>query len=553
LPATYRYFFRPRLHNPFQTKQQTMPKRDRSNPEDEDDEGPIDAKRVDAKPDGKDSSESDSDSESDMEVIDMEDSCGVQFVAWLEEGATCLSIGEIHFSSADQTEIGGNDGDGDEKEKDNHNEKDNQKDTDPNAYCVVCQLHLLPPETDAEEDEKDEEAPLVYTFDGGFPFKVLPVAACVPVHLDPVLSDAEADVMVEKEVENEDNGNGDGDASLSMIFRTFALEAAVHQGILEELNSSSNSNSNSNNNNNNKDDDGKEHDDDPYEKVSPDWKFTSPATDQQVVDGVRAWCKAGEDKTGWDLSKIPKTCHTTREVLVGNGGKDENEDEDHKDDDDGNVLLRLYRDLCARKSAVDADREAIEDRFEWRTSLCTYFAWAVPNAKAIRTLVDLKQPILEVGAGTGYWAWLLSQKGVDTAAYDLADSQGGQKHRFRHSIVKDGSVEQVSAPEHSNRILLVCWPDIVGDSAQDDADRGSFGTETLKTYQGDTVVHIGELESTGVAAAANGWGNPFPPGGSSTSAAFQKELVECFELKETVHLPNWPPYNSHMTVWVRKK
>eukprot|EP00537_Pseudo-nitzschia_pungens_P004227 CAMPEP_0172357176 /NCGR_PEP_ID=MMETSP1060-20121228/1556_1 /TAXON_ID=37318 /ORGANISM="Pseudo-nitzschia pungens, Strain cf. cingulata" /LENGTH=426 /DNA_ID=CAMNT_0013077715 /DNA_START=413 /DNA_END=1690 /DNA_ORIENTATION=+ len=265
-------------------------------------------------------------------------------------------------------------------------------------------------------------------------------------------------------------------------------------------NSSSNSNSNSNNNNNNKDDDGKEHDDDPYEKVSPDWKFTSPATDQQVVDGVRAWCKAGEDKTGWDLSKIPKTCHTTREVLVGNGGKDENEDEDHKDDDDGNVLLRLYRDLCARKSAVDADREAIEDRFEWRTSLCTYFAWAVPNAKAIRTLVDLKQPILEVGAGTGYWAWLLSQKGVDTAAYDLADSQGGQKHRFRHSIVKDGSVEQVSAPEHSNRILLVCWPDIVGDSAQDDADRGSFGTETLKTYQGDTVVHIGELESTGVAA-----------------------------------------------------
>eukprot|EP00534_Pseudo-nitzschia_fraudulenta_P020126 CAMPEP_0201280750 /NCGR_PEP_ID=MMETSP0853-20130426/61351_1 /ASSEMBLY_ACC=CAM_ASM_000640 /TAXON_ID=183588 /ORGANISM="Pseudo-nitzschia fraudulenta, Strain WWA7" /LENGTH=124 /DNA_ID=CAMNT_0047589189 /DNA_START=539 /DNA_END=909 /DNA_ORIENTATION=+ len=54
------------------------------------------------------------------------------FVAWLEDGATSLSVGELHFSKTEHT--GSPDA--------------------PNSYCVVYELNLLPP----PETEEDEES-----------------------------------------------------------------------------------------------------------------------------------------------------------------------------------------------------------------------------------------------------------------------------------------------------------------------------------------------------------------------------------------------------------
>jgi hypothetical protein len=301
------------------------------------------------------------------------------------------------------------------------------------------------------------------------------------------------------------------------------LQANIHQSLLEDILGSIS--------------DGK------YTTVSPHWRIPVPACEKAVLDGLTAWWKAGEDKAGWDLSRIPKDDSATCETISGFGSSS---------DDNNNTLLDLYTDLCAFKPLThDDDRDTIEERFEWRTCLCTYFAWAVPNDAAVNVLKQLGKPILEVGAGTGYWAWLLSLEGVDIVAYDAPDSHDGHKHRFRHGMVRDGGVEQAASEEHGGRALMLCWPDIVGDSAADDADRGTFGVDTLRAYSGDTVVYVGEL-GPGVTRAAEGWGDPFPPGGSSASAAFQEELRATYALQKRVKLPNWPPYNSHLTVWKRK-
>jgi hypothetical protein len=217
-----------------------------------------------------------------------------------------------------------------------------------------------------------------------------------------------------------------------------------------------------------------------------------------------------------------------------------------------NPLLALFRATAAYAPLARAAKaSAIEARFDWRTSLCAYFAWAVPTDAALDALLALG-PLLEMGAGTGYWASLLTARGADVAAYDAAGSHGGQGFRFRAATVADGGPEVVALPQHARRALLLCWPDIVGDSAADDADRGDFGCACLEAFRGDTVAHIGEL-GPAVARAKRGYGDVFPPGGSSSSAALQAALRREFECATTVKLPNWPPYNSHLTIWRRKR
>ena len=425
-------------------------------------------------------------------------SCPFAFVAWLEDSkgdnkSHILSVGELHFSSAEHIE----DYCADDEE------------VSDNAYCVVCQLKLLP----NDGDDEDEETPLVYTFKDSFPFRVIKSSSCivgiplVPIAADGTICDDDAEMISEEE-----------------RYFDYLMDNELRSSLLEELLSSQ-----SNNN------------------VSPNWKVSIPNNDQLVIDGVNAWWKAGEQKTGWDLSKVLKEDYTTLQTIHAEEGK--------KEGSDDNVLMSLYKDLCAFQPlhiTNNLTRETIEERFEWRTCLCTYFAWAVPNETAIQAIASLNQPILEIGAGTGYWAWLLTQRNVDIAAYDLVDSHAGEKHRYRHGLVQDGSVEQVSCEDHAGRTLMLCWPDIVGDEASTDADRGSFGADTLKAYKGNTVIHVGELGPS-VVRAAKGWGDPFPPGGSSSSAAFQEELHSHFVLETRVLLPNWPPYNSHLTIWRRKK
>ena len=441
------------------------------------------------------------------------------FVAWLEEDPkvgdnkshnVVLSVGELHFSSAEHSI---------ENCCDNIDGEDN---SDNNAYCVVSQLKLV---TNDDGEDEDDETPLVYTFKDSFPFRVIKSSSCIAgVPLMPIAADGTTVCDDLEMIISEDEED----------YFNYSMDSELRSELVEELLSSSQqSNSNVN------------------VVSSPNWKVSIPnANDQLVIDGVNAWWKAGEQKTGWDLAKVSKDDYTTLQTIHAEEGKKEGSSSDD------NILMSLYKDLCALFQPLhitnNLTRDTIEERFEWRTYLCTNFAWAVPNEAAIQAIASLNQPILEIGAGTGYWAWLLTQRNVDIAAYDLVDSHDGEKHRFRHGLVQDGGVEQVSCEDHAGRTLMLCWPDIVGDEASTDADRGSFGVDTLKAYKGGTVIYVGELGPS-VVRAAKGWGDPFPPGGSSSSAAFQEELHSQFVLETRVLLPNWPPYNSHLTIWRRKK
>lgn len=124
--------------------------------------------------------------------------------------------------------------------------------------------------------------------------------------------------------------------------------------------------------------------------------------------------------------------------------------------------------------------------FSRRDALCRKYAWAIPSPEALDRIAALG-PIVEIGAGTGYWAYLLGEMGVDVLAYDINPPGPGSSNHYHKGVdpwteVLQGGPEQ--AIYHPERTLLLCWPPYETPMAY----------EALRAYRGNTVVYIGEGE-----------------------------------------------------------
>jgi hypothetical protein len=182
-----------------------------------------------------------------------------------------------------------------------------------------------------------------------------------------------------------------------------------------------------------------------------------------------------------------------------------------------NPHLDLFRALTASPSAL-------LDLGERRRELASLFSWAVPTDAALE-LLSKHAPLVECGAGMGYWLALLRARGVDAIGYDR--SRPGRKNAFhRHSrrpwteIERESSVK--AAKRHGDRALVLCWPPY-------DDDAASY--EVLRAYRGDVVIHIGE--------------------GATGSVRFHRELALNWTLVEELELPHWPRVQDRLKVYRR--
>jgi hypothetical protein len=163
---------------------------------------------------------------------------------------------------------------------------------------------------------------------------------------------------------------------------------------------------------------------------------------------------------------------------------------------------------------------------EWhyaeRRILIARFAWAIPNEKALETIAR-HAPILELGAGSGYWAFLLHQMGVDILAYDKKPvGARGERHKRGWGPVLRGTANK--AKEHPDRSLFLCWPPY----------NTPFAYDALCQHRGQTVIYVGEGR-----------------GGCTADDAFHDELLKNWEEVETVDLPQWPGIHDYLSVWRR--
>jgi hypothetical protein len=114
------------------------------------------------------------------------------------------------------------------------------------------------------------------------------------------------------------------------------------------------------------------------------------------------------------------------------------------------------------------------------------YCWTIPDPDTVAFVAEhahgaLVDPI----AGTGYWAYLLGQLGVDVVCYDLnpgapLTTNGWHGDDLYAEIFAKDCAE--AAALHPDRTLLLSWPP----HGQD------VGTRTLLAYRGNRVIYVGE-------------------------------------------------------------
>ncbi|CAN5475372.1 hypothetical protein BH10ACT3_BH10ACT3_09160 [soil metagenome] len=201
--------------------------------------------------------------------------------------------------------------------------------------------------------------------------------------------------------------------------------------------------------------------------------------------------------------------------------------------------------LTAWADAVDAPDEA--DR---RERAIADFAFAVPDDKSLERVAEAPNGVVELGAGTGYWARLLSERGVDVLAFDVAPPPSPDNPWFASSIpwfdVRVGDQSVLDA--HPHRTLLLVWPtrneDWPGDAVERFAAAG--GTHLLHVgegpggHTGDDRFHalVGSLDRC--------WSCAY----GVTNTACVCGIVPRFERMESVTLPHWTDYEDDLHVHV---
>ena len=126
-------------------------------------------------------------------------------------------------------------------------------------------------------------------------------------------------------------------------------------------------------------------------------------------------------------------------------------------------------------------RIGADDRY--RQGLARRFSYVLPEAHLLE-VVRRYSPLVELGAGTGYWTYLLRLIGADIVAYDIAPVGGTRENRYHPNVTPWADVLSGDLPvlsRHVDRSLFVCWPPTY-----------SALWEALRFYAGEYVIYVGD-------------------------------------------------------------
>jgi hypothetical protein len=167
-----------------------------------------------------------------------------------------------------------------------------------------------------------------------------------------------------------------------------------------------------------------------------------------------------------------------------------------------------------------------------RYYLRSKFGYSIPDKAALDLCVShCNAKILEVGAGTGYWAYELRKAGADVIATDLY-SKKDQVYNFTK---RWGRNKILNAPDavakYPDRSLFMSWP----------CYNLPWAHEALVTFRevmtdpkNQRFVFVGERR-----------------GGCTANDDFFEELDKHWELVKHHRIPKWPYLHDQLTIYKR--
>eukprot|EP00602_Paraphysomonas_sp_CaronLab_P008966 CAMPEP_0185021082 /NCGR_PEP_ID=MMETSP1103-20130426/3744_1 /TAXON_ID=36769 /ORGANISM="Paraphysomonas bandaiensis, Strain Caron Lab Isolate" /LENGTH=282 /DNA_ID=CAMNT_0027552379 /DNA_START=23 /DNA_END=871 /DNA_ORIENTATION=+ len=175
------------------------------------------------------------------------------------------------------------------------------------------------------------------------------------------------------------------------------------------------------------------------------------------------------------------------------------------------------------------------------------YAWAIPTPEALNVMRKFS-PIVEIGAGKGYWSYLLQRYGCSVLPYDInppKESWTKVRKGTPQTLLNlkgkgcKGLTLFLCYPDEADSVALPCLEHIVSSQDAESNNESAFS---------DYILHVGELIHTGCAS-----GSPQSPWGRSSSPDFQVKLSEFYHCVASVPLVSFPFSRDYLTVWKRTK
>lgn len=153
--------------------------------------------------------------------------------------------------------------------------------------------------------------------------------------------------------------------------------------------------------------------------------------------------------------------------------------------------------------------------------LTSIYSWPILTADAVSAVADFVRGggVVDFGAGTGYFSYLLNQRGVDAIAVD--NWSGGTPESTWHPV-QWGDVEALAGT--SGRALLLSWP----------PKHSPMALDALRAWNGTRLVYAGEILRR------------------TADLKFHQELAANWHLVQRVSIPQWRNYSDAIYLFERR-
>ena len=162
------------------------------------------------------------------------------------------------------------------------------------------------------------------------------------------------------------------------------------------------------------------------------------------------------------------------------------------------------------------------EMFTRRSEMVREYSWAIPNREAIEALLSFGE-VVELGAGSGYWAHLVQEAGGSITPWDLYPGEKNKYTSRTWTPVAEGSVEVLE--NSPARTLMLSWPPY----------ESHFAQKALRAFKGLNLIYVGE-----------------GGGGCCANDEFFEQLEAEWLLEKTIAIPRWPGIQDRFQVWKKR-